>query len=513
METTDTHRILVVDDERDIRDGCDRILSRSGHTVVTASRGEEALEILERESFSVVLLDLKMPGLDGMKVLNLIKQFWPDILVIVITGYATIETAIEAMKRGAYDFIPKPFKPDQLRIVVGRAIERKRLTEEKERLSQERERTLQDLDTEKSRTRTIIHALPDGVVVTRTDGVVALMNPAFMKMLCLDNDARPGAPIKAYVKDEGLASLVMKASTGQLPAGHSSLSHEFPLENGKYALAHATPVLSETGECLGAVTVLVDITELKMLDRLKSEFVSHVSHELRSPLSTINQQLAMILSNLVGDVPDEQRHVLSRAKEKTQALITLIGDLLDLSRIESGLVLKEIQPVDIAQVLKGVVDFLSSKAKGKEQTLSLSLPDSGLPPVVADPIALESVFNNLVTNAINYTDVGGRIEVSAGLDGEYVRVAVKDNGFGIEERHLKRIFERFYRVKDDKTRHISGTGLGLSIVKGILEALGGKVSVESAPGKGSTFTVFLPAGAPRPEKTTAGSSAVPSDPQ
>ncbi len=489
METTDTNRILVVDDERDIRDGCDRILTRAGYTVRTASRGEDALEILNRESFSVVLLDLKMPGLDGMKVLNLIKQFWPDILVIVITGYATIETAIEAMKRGAYDFIPKPFKPDQLRIVVARAIERKRLTEEKERLARDRERTLQDLDAEKSRTRTIIHALPEGVVVTRPDGVVVLMNPAFIKMLSLDNDSRPGAPIKAYVKDDGLVSLVLKASTGQMPAGQTSLSYEFPLENEKFLLAHATPVTSETGEALGAVTVLVDITELKMLDRLKSEFVSHVSHELRSPLSTINQQLAMILSNLVGDVPDEQRHVLSRAKEKTQALITLIGDLLDLSRIESGLVLKEIQPVDVTAVLRGVVDFLASKAKSKNQTLSLT--ETTLPPVAADPVALESVFNNLITNAINYTDEGGCIHVTASLDGEYIRVAVKDNGFGIEERHLTRIFDRFYRVKDEKTRYISGTGLGLSIVKGILDALGGRVLVESAPGKGSTFTVLL----------------------
>jgi len=488
----DSPQILVVDDERDIREGCDRILSRMGYTVLTAGNGEEALELLDRQPFSVVLLDLKMPGLDGLKVLQLIKQFWPDALVIVITGYATVETAIEAMKRGADDFIPKPFKPDQLRLLVKRAIFRKKLIEEKEQLALERERTLQDLDTEKSRTRTIIHALPEGVVVTRPDGEVALMNPAFISILSLDTETRAGAPINAYIKDEGFCTMVVKTSQGEVPQGQSRLSHEFTPDNGKYIMAHSTPVLSDTGECLGAVTVIVDITELKMLDRLKSEFVTHVSHELRSPLSTINQQLAMLLDNLVGDVPAEQRHVLMRAKEKTQGLITLIGDLLDLSRIESGLVLKEVKPVDIGPLIKGIVEFLTARARTKNQTITLSVPPDGLPPVPADIIALESVFSNLITNAINYSDEGGSIEVKADLNGQHIRVAVKDNGFGIEERHLKRIFDRFYRVKNDKTRYVTGTGLGLPIVKGILDTLGGSIQVESAPGVGSTFTVLLP---------------------
>jgi len=469
MENTDKPRILVVDDDRMIRDACERILKRMGHDVVKATQGEEALNILKEGQFSVVLLDLMMPGIDGLKVLNLIRQFWPDILVIVITGYATIETAIEAMKRGAYAFIPKPFEGDQLRSIVARAIERKQLKEDVRRMEQERQRTLQDLDAEKSRTRSVVLAMPDGVAVTDPNGIVVLMKP-----------------------DSELCKQVLDVSKGSLEDPSQGASYEFSPQEENYLLAHVTPVLSEAGECLGAVTVLVDITHLKLLDRIKSAFVAQVSHELRSPLSTIQQQLALVLSEMVADAPEEQRNLLARAKEKTSGLISLIGDLLDLSRIEAGMHLKEPKPIVLEDLLRGVVDFMSIKAKSRNQSLGLDLPHERLPRVDGDPLALESVFGNLITNAIHYTPDGGEIRVTADYDGSRIRVAVKDNGIGIEEKYLPKIFERFFRVKNDKTRSITGTGLGLAIVKGILDSLGGSITVESKPGSGSTFTVFLP---------------------
>ena len=169
------------------------------------------------------------------------------------------------------------------------------------------------------------------------------------------------------------------------------------------------------------------------LDRLKSEFVAKVSHELRSPLSTIHEQLAMVISKAAGEASDEQRHLLSRAKEKTYGLITMIGDLLDLSRIESGLVTKDRKPVDVSRILTSVVEFMGSKAKGRKQTLTLTLPDEGLPAVSADPQSLEIVFGNLLTNAINYTPEGGRIEV-IGQAGDGPRPGVRE---GQRVRHRK----------------------------------------------------------------------------
>jgi two-component system phosphate regulon sensor histidine kinase PhoR len=231
---------------------------------------------------------------------------------------------------------------------------------------------------------------------------------------------------------------------------------------------------------------------MKVLDRLKSEFVAKVSHELRSPLSTIHEQLAHVLSDMAGNASPDDQHILTRAKEKTKGLISLIGDLLDLSRIEAGTVCQEPKPVQLEDLLKSIVDFLKSRAASKHQTLSLELPAEPLPPMTADPLGLESIFGNLITNAITYTQEDGEIRVKAEMAGLHIRVAVEDNGFGIEAKHLEKIFERFYRVKNEKTRYITGTGLGLPIVKGLVESLNGFITVESTPGKGSTFTVSLP---------------------
>ena len=489
---SETLGVMVVDDEQDIRDGSERILTRIGLRVLKASRGDEALEILTKEKVSIVLLDLKMPGMDGMEVLEHIRKLDEGILVIVITGYATVETATEAMKLGAYDFISKPFEPDQLRIVVNRAWERIRLTQEAEKLEQARRRTLSDLDAEKSRIRTIIEQLPNGMIVTNTKGQVVLMNPAFKQLLDLDPGLKAGQQIEDYVSDKGLCKLVMEISQGKHIDYDDIPDHEFSLSDQKHFLAKGQPVLGERKECLGAVVNVVDITAMKVLDQLKSEFVAKVSHELRSPLSTIHEQLALVMRDIMHEVPEHDQHILARAREKTRGLIALISDLLDLSRIEEGIICHEPQPVRLEELLENIVDFLKTQAEGKGQSLTLEIPNDPLPEITADPLALESIFGNLITNAINYTQDGGDIKVAVDMAGINIRVKVIDNGFGIADKYLGNIFERFYRVKDDKTRFITGTGLGLPIVKGLVDSMDGLIDLESTPGKGTTFTVLLP---------------------
>jgi PAS domain S-box-containing protein len=486
----ETIRILVVDDERDIREGSERILSRMGYQLQTAARGDEALEIFAKVRPAIVLLDLKMPGMDGMEVLQRLRVLDPSLLVIVITGYATVETAIEAMKQGAYDFIPKPFEPDQLRIVVNRAAEKIRLTRETQKLELEKTRTLADLDTEKSRLRTIIESLPDGVLVTNTTGQVVLLNPAGRKVLKLGSETAPGRSLEDYLPDEDLRRLVLEISKGKHVDFEDIPEKEFTLADGTTLRALAQPVLGDRRECLGAIVTFLDITSLKELDRLKSEFVAKVSHELRSPLSTIHEQLATVISDLVGTEP--QQHMLTRAKEKTQTLISFIGDMLDLSRIEEGLICREPRPVHLEELLQSIVEFLSVRAKAKNQSLTIEVAGRDLPEIEADPVALESIFGNLISNALTYTPEGGRIRVELDRTGINLRVKVIDNGFGIAEKHLGKIFDRFYRVKDEKTRYITGTGLGLPIVKGLVEKLSGIIEVASTPGEGSTFTVLLP---------------------
>jgi two-component system phosphate regulon sensor histidine kinase PhoR len=488
----ETLQVLVVDDEQDIREGSERILTRMGFNVSMAANGQEALDLFPKTKPEIVLLDLKMPGMDGMDVLKKIREIDAGVMVIVITGYATVETAIQAMKQGAYDFIPKPFEPDQLRLIVKRASEKIRLEMAAEKLILERQRTLQDLGTEKSRIRTIIESLPNGVLVTNSMGRVVLMNPAFKQLMGFDSDCPPGENIEKYLPDDGLCTLVMEISKGRHIDFEDIPEYEFSISKDQYFMAKGRPVLGQKKECLGAVVTVVDITALKMIDLLKSEFVAKVSHELRSPLSTIHEQLAVVLGNMMDIAPETDQKILGRAKEKTHSLISLIGDLLDLSRIEEGIICKEPVPVQIDLLLKNIIDFLNDKARAKKQTLTLEIMHERLPELQADPLALESIFGNLIANAINYTPENGHIRITAEVAGINVKVSVIDNGFGIEDRHLSHIFERFYRVKNDQTRYITGTGLGLPIVKELVQTLGGFVEVDSAFGKGSTFTVLLP---------------------
>ncbi|MBF0303074.1 MAG: response regulator [Desulfamplus sp.] len=496
MENIDPKKILVIDDEPSLREGARRILSKMNFEVFLASKGEDGLEVIDKEPIAIVLLDMKMPGMDGMEVLKCIMALERGIIVIVITGYATVETAIEAMQRGAYNFIPKPYQPDQLRIAVSRAREKLEFAIETKRLQEERKRTLEDLHTEKSRTLTIIESLPNGVMVTNSEGRVVLINPACYRYLDIDQKKEPGDIKLEYIfKSQELCDLILDISKGRYIDYTDIPAHEIEVNNKKFFMVRCRPVMGERRECLGAVVNIVDISTMKAIDQVKSEFVAKVTHELRSPLSTIHEQLNMVMMSNMGEnrgEGSEDQYILSRAKEKTKALIATIGDLLDLSRIEAGMAAKDPKPIQIDEILKNVGDFLNARAVAKNQTLTVTTPENPLPPITADPMAVESVFGNLISNAINYTQEGGQIDVTCDLAGNNIRVKVKDNGFGIDAKYMDKIFERFYRVKNDKTRFINGTGLGLPIVKGIVDSMNGYINVESEVNRGTSFTVLIP---------------------
>ncbi|MFH2127927.1 MAG: response regulator [Pseudomonadota bacterium] len=485
--------VLVIDDERDIRDGCERFLSRLGCSVAKAPDGAAGLLAMDKSPADIVLLDLKMPGMDGLEVLKNLRQFHPQALVIVITGYATVETAIEAMKLGAYDFLPKPFQPDHLRLTVGRAMERLRLTRETERLERERRQTLADLAGEQSRLRTVIRALPMGVLVTQPDGRVVLHNPSFRQMAGLEPSVPSGRDISQYLNEPKVHELARRVSRQKQGNGEDPPAVEFVTGQGRNLLAQATPVLGDGGDSLGAVLVFIDVTPYRMLDQLRQEFVAKVSHELRSPLSTILLQLTLLLGEEGAAPIQGHRHLLVRARERTQGLISFVRDLLDLSRLENGGGVSA-KPVEVSleKMLASVSEALSDQARSRKIELSLELPQEPLPVLRADPVGLESVFTNLAANAINYSPDGGKVKLKAWSEGDALKVAVSDEGFGIEPEKIGLIFDKFYRVKNEKTRYVTGTGLGLPIVKSVVEGLGGAVEVASELGKGSTFTVTLP---------------------
>ncbi len=331
-------RILVVDDEPRIRDACKLVLEECGYEVSLASTGAQALEKIPADHFDIVLLDLMMPEMSGFEVLARVKLLDPDTAVIVITGYATLEHSVDAMKKGAFDFIPKPFTPEHLRVTVAKAIDYTR--------------ALWDIADTRSRLRTMVNHIADGVMCTNHQNRVALANPAFLRMIGWPVESMIGRGIEEFIDIPRMREMINQALE-MPPSEFSELTEEMTL-NGQnrpeelILSIRCAPFRDRNGRNLGVITVLHDITALKRMDRMKSQFVSTVSHEIQSPMNSVLMQLKVILDGLAGEVTEKQRSILNRASEKISNLSRLASELLDLSRIESGLISLEREPVDMA---------------------------------------------------------------------------------------------------------------------------------------------------------------------
>jgi two-component system sensor histidine kinase/response regulator len=361
METKSA--ILVIDDDETMLDSCSMILEKEGHTSLTAENGESGISLFQSKTPDLVLLDLKMPGKSGMEVLQTLKSINPDCVVIIITGYGTIQSAVDAMKYGAYDFLPKPFTPDELRFRIRRGLERYRYIRETAFLRKERE-------------------------------------------------------------------------------------------------------------------------------RMRNNFVSMVSHELRSPLAVLQQNLMVMSGGLAGSLPESVQQTVLRMQVRIEAMLSLINDWLDLSRIESGEMLKDREAVDLAVVISDVIEMLRPLAGKKEVTLEFTA-QKDLYVTEGSRSLLSILFNNLVNNGIKYNRPGGRVTLEIGITDTMITISVSDTGIGIPEDKLPLIFDQFYRVKESTEE--TGSGLGLSIVKSIVDAHHGTINVASKAGEWTRFTICLPA--------------------
>jgi len=481
-------RILVVDDEKVVREGCRRVLTGKGFEVLLAENGQQAMDILADSPVDLILLDLKMPIMGGEEVLQQANTLYPDIPVIIITGHGTIDTAVDCMKQGAYDFITKPFQIDQFLLTINRAAEKRRLELKAAQFQQENIQNLYDLDLEKSRLKTIINCMANGVMVANRNMEVVLHNPALMRLLEISEKIENPISVTRIINDAALRSTLHKILSGE-SSEDAFFSQEIKVAKNMLR-AISAPAIGPDAEIVGTVTVLEDITAFKKLDEMKSDFVNMVAHELRSPLTSIRQQNSVLLEGLAGPLLEKQEAFLSRGVKKIDQLLELINDLLDIAKIEAGKHVQRRVPLNIDQILMETVELMDGRAGERGIELSCSCED--LRPIQADPKSIEEVFNNLITNAINYSPDGGLVAVSAKGLNEYLEIKITDTGVGIDAEELPKIFDKFYRVKHPKTRQVMGTGLGLSIVKGIVDAHHGTIDVESIPNKGTTFRILLP---------------------
>lgn len=352
------------------------------------------------------------------------------------------------------------------------------------------------------RAEAILDGASDGIVVFAPDSRVAYANPAAVEMLGSRASSLVGRQVSL---DELLGT---HACDGEecacdLPdAMARSESREVIVdgEEQRVLAVRANPVRDREGGVIGRVVSLHDITAERRVALMKNEFVSTVSHELRTPLTSIKGYVDLILDGEAGDINDIQREFLSIVQENSDRLVSLINDLLDISRIESGRIHLRVEPLDVADIVEGAAETFRAVAEHAGVSISTKVA-RGLPRAAGDRDRIGQVLLNLTSNAIKYSPGGGTVTISARRRGGFVEIAVADPGIGISREDQTRLFEKFYRVDSSLTREIGGTGLGLSICKTIVELLGGGIWARSAPGKGSTFTFSLPVAPPEMVRT------------
>jgi signal transduction histidine kinase len=410
-------KVLVVDDEESVVVTIKAILQLDGYSVATTTSGVEARAMVRDVEYDLVLTDLRLEDGDGLDVLKAVREHHPETVTIMLTGYASLESAIQALRAGAYDYLVKPSEVEELRSTVGRGIERRRLGQELR-----------------------------------------------MRVIELERANREIADLNASLQRR---------------------------------IDEATAELKERYE------------QLKELDRMKSQFLSIASHELKTPITAMSGFLQVAIRRVrrLGEVAPDSSVVeglrgvtdqLEVVYRQTTKLARLIDELLDVSRIQTGRVEFRYADVDLGELANEV----ASRMQLTTTAHAISVRRDTASVVTADRDHLEQVLNNLVTNAIKYSPRGGPITIDVRPHERGVRVAVTDKGIGIPKKELDAIFGLFYRSPDRAARDAAGMGLGLYISREIINRHGGEIWAESIPAEGSTFFVTLPlvpVGATQPE--------------
>ncbi len=430
MKSTDAI-IIVVEDEPGTRATlCGILMEDAGYKVIGLERGTDALEVIRRSPFDAVITDIRLPDVGGLEILELAKEINPDAAVIMMTGYASVETAVDAVNQGAYAYFVKPVNPDEMKTTLANALKQQRLSLENKRLVENLQRT--------------------------------------NKLLLEAN------------KELGNEITQRKRMEQELQ------------EKNEWLDAQNEELQSQTEELKAQRQELIEKTqEVERANQLKSEFLANMSHELRTPLNVIIGFSELMADEVPGKINEEQRQCLSDVLNSSQHLLRLINGVLDLSRIESGKVELNMQSIALGEVISSLTRTMMPILTPRKQSLDIEI-EEGLPLICADEGKLAQVLLNLVDNSSKFTPDGGKLKIEAVRDGDWCRVSVIDNGIGINKEDQERIFEPFSRLENPLVKERGGTGLGLALVKQIVERYGGLIWVESEYGKGSRFNFTVP---------------------
>lgn len=502
-------KILIADDETDISLILKLQLEDAGYRTVRVRDGVEALEALAREQFELLLLDIKMPRMDGLQVLKRAREAWPAMVVVMMTAHGNEEIAVAAMKEGALDYIAKPFSNEDMLKRVERAIAYNRTVRENQRLQAE-------LAAEQKKTEAILEGMAELLVAVDTGGRIISVNRMTEYILGKERELligknmeelfaanlAPGEelPLRKVLATGGAATDISRTISGPL---------------GKIpVLSSAAPIYDNSGQLLGAVEVIRDISTLKALEREREDFVSMLSHDLKNPITAIVGSLDLVREGRLGPINNEQREFIESAEESCAEMVEMINSLLDIHKFEAGRMIMRFTAEKPGDLLARIVAQYATAAEKGEIRLT-SVTTTELPECSLDRATFMRMMGNLLSNALKFTPEKGEITVAADLvedltglvkkipsglyptavmaqPGSFLRITVKDSGVGIPRESLGSIFDRFVQAQNRRAGKSRGTGLGLAFCRKVMDAHKGLIWAESEEGKGSIFTVLLP---------------------
>ena len=357
---------------------------------------------------------------------------------------------------------------------------------------------VREVEAEKVKDEALLSSIGEGMVAIDADGRVVKVNQPAAATLGVGADKLNGQKITELVTfhdDQGQA-VPPESQPGFLALHHGQKTEEVyqlsRADNPKVAVSVTSSPVRLEGRTIGVIMVIRDVTKEREVDRMKTEFISLASHQLRTPLSAIRWFSEMLISGDAGELQAEQKEFAQNISDSTDRMIQLVSSLLNISRIESGRIIIDPKPTDMQKLVSGIVSDLHAKIDERQQNLAISIHD-GLDNINLDPRLIGQVYLNLLTNAIKYTPKGGDITVLVSKKGDEIISQVSDNGYGIPKDQQDKMFQKFFRADNVAKVETDGTGLGMYLVKAIVESSGGKIWFQSEEGKGTTFWFSLPA--------------------
>jgi len=401
-----------------------------------------------------------------------------------------ISRPLEEMRIGAERFAGGAL---DYRLAVPNSEEMGRLAEAMNQMAARLDDRIRTVVCQRNEQEAILVSMVEGVLAVDANERVISLNAAAARLLDLSLEDAKGRSIQEAVRNTELQALITQTLSKQ-----RSIEEAIVLTGAEelYLQVRGTILKDAQGASIGALVVLNDVTRIRKLESLRRDFVANVSHELKTPITSIKGFVETLLDGALKN-PENAERFLTKVARQTDRLNQIVEDLMDLSRIEKDTEQAEIQLEEshLKEALEAAVQACEVQASAKAIRIDLNCNDALRAKI--NPPMLEQAVINLIDNAINYSEAGQSIEVAAAEQESEIRVSVRDHGCGISQEHLPRLFERFYRVDKGRSRELGGTGLGLAIVKHIALAHGGRVSVESVPGKGSVFTIHLPLRSPK----------------